>query len=175
MFRGIYEHTLDSKGRVAVPRRFRDGLLQRGAEAAAQRGGDREGNSEGWEGQEVMLTRGLHRCLVLYPMDRWAAFEARLTARSQFDLHVIRAKRIFVAGALECSFDAQGRILIPPLMREYAGLDLKQNVVWVGQLDTIELWDAQAWNEAYQAALVSPDTALTFDDRFAEALAQLGL
>lgn len=155
MFRGIYEHTLDSKGRVAVPRRFRDALPS-------------------GEGQlEVMLTRGLHRCLVLYPMDRWTAFEQRIMSRSQFDLHVIRVKRIFVAGATECAFDAQGRILVPPVMREFAGLD--KQVVWVGQLDTVELWDAQAWSEAYQTALSSPEAALTFDDRFAEALAQLGL
>jgi len=157
MFRGIYEHTLDSKGRVSVPRRFRDILAEDGED------GDRE----------VMLTRGLHSCLVLYPLDRWSAFEERILSRSQFDLHVIRAKRIFVAGAKECSLDAQGRVLVPNAMRDYAKLE--KRVVWVGQLDTIELWDADEWERAYEAALTGSAGTLTFDDRFSEALAQLGL
>src|SRR5690606_4883471 len=116
---------------------------------------------------------GFHQCLVLYSMERWAAFEERILTRSQFDLHVIRAKRIFVAGAMECTLDAQGRILVPPHMRDFAKLD--KEVVWAGQLDTVELWDKDEWNRAYDAALTNTGAPLTFDDRFAEALATLGL
>lgn len=154
MFRGIYEHTLDGKGRVSVPKQFRDVLADSGH-------------------KEVMLTRGLHQCLVLYPMERWKAFEERILTRSQFDLHVIRAKRIFVAGAMECSLDGQGRVLVPTHMRDFAKLD--KNVVWVGQLDTIELWDAEEWSRAYEQALTNAGAPLTFDDKFSEALATLGL
>ncbi|PIV98784.1 MAG: division/cell wall cluster transcriptional repressor MraZ [Deltaproteobacteria bacterium CG_4_9_14_3_um_filter_63_12] len=154
MFRGTFEHTLDAKGRISVPRKYREEL------------------TEGSE-QEVMLTRGLHRCLVLYPMARWAEFEERILTRSQFDLQVIRAKRIFVAGATECPLDGQGRILCPPSMRQYAKLD--KDVVWVGQLDTIELWSAEEWERVREAALESSDAEMTFDDTFSAALAQLGL
>ncbi|MDX9720828.1 MAG: division/cell wall cluster transcriptional repressor MraZ [Myxococcota bacterium] len=154
MFRGVFEHALDGKGRVSVPSRFREELTQSGQ-------------------QEVVLTRGLNRCLVVYPMSRWSAFEERILARSQFDLNVIRVKRLFVAGAMECGLDGQGRILVPPSLREYAQLD--KDVMWVGQLDTVELWSATLWKQAYEEAVHKSSDALTFDDDFVNALAQLGL
>ncbi len=154
MFRGVYEHTLDSKGRVSVPKRFRDGLLSA-------------------TDTQVVLTRGLNRCLVVYSMDRWRHFEERVLSRSQFDVNVIRAKRIFVAGAQECELDAQGRILIPPALRAYAEFD--RDLAWVGQLDSIELWSMDKWQKAYDNALLNHGDAMTFDDAFAEALANLGL
>lgn len=153
MFRGTFEHTLDAKGRVSVPKKFREGLV-------------------GDDQLEVMLTRGLHRNLVLRSMNRWAAFEDSILERSQFDPNIIRIKRIFVAGATECGLDGQGRILVPPSMREYAKLE--KDVVWVGQLDTVELWAKDEWERAQEGALTS-GVALTLDDRFADSLAQLGL
>lgn len=153
MFRGVFEHTLDSKGRVSIPSRFR-GQLETG------------------EGLRVMMTRGLHRNLVLYPLPRWLIFEERILAQSQFDPVIIRAKRIFVSRATECTLDSQGRILISPLMRKHA--QLEKEVIWVGQLDTFELWSQHLWEQAYEDAL-SVETALTLDDELARALARLGL
>lgn len=157
MFRGIYEHTLDQKGRVSVPSKLREAMTLSGSDGSPS----------------LILTRGLQPCLVLYPCDRWRSFEERLLSRSQFDPVVIRAKRIFVAGATECTFDPQGRISVPLTMRRYARLE--KEVVWVGQLDTLELWSPEAWQEAYDAAFAASNKPLTIDDEFAKALAQLGL
>lgn len=130
MFRGLYEHTVDAKGRVSLPSKFREAL-------AAQRP---EGSEE-----SLIITTGIDRCLVAYPTQEWAAFEARLAALPQFDPAVIQIKRLYVAGATECPIDKHGRLLVPPMLRAYAGLE--RDVVWAGMVSTIEVWAKDTWNE----------------------------
>lgn len=152
MFRGQYEHTLDSKGRVSLPARFREALDS--LDLIAQSAG------------HLILTRTFHPCLVLYPMDTWLGFEEKLRRLPQLDPRVELIKRIFIANATECTLDGQGRLLVPPLWR--AALNLEREVTWVGQLDTIQLWSRAQWQQTQEQALSDPKA-------IAQALAELGL
>jgi MraZ protein len=134
MFRGLYEHTLDAKGRISLPSHLRDVL--------ARQLDDR--------GERLIITTGIDRCLVAYPPSEWQAFEARLASLSQFDPAVVQLKRIYVAGATECQIDKHGRLLIPPLLREYA--ELERDLVWAGMVRTIEIWAKQHWTAQVAAS-----------------------
>lgn len=152
MFRGQYEHTMDGKGRISFPASFRDAL------EILESGGDSAGR--------IILTHTFDPCLVLYPLGRWLEFEAKIRQLPQFNPHVQALKRVYIAGAVEASLDATGRLLIPPAMRERAGLE--RDCVWAGQLDTIELWSRERWNKAM-------DTAMSQSDELQQAMGQLGL
>jgi MraZ protein len=146
MFRGLHEHTIDAKGRTSLPARFREVLAA----------GD----------EKLIITTGFDRCLVAYPVNEWQAFETKLASLSQFDPAVVQLKRLYVAAATECAIDKHGRLLIPPMLREYAGL--KANLVWAGMVTTIEIWAKENWNEQ-QAASRSDPRAIV------RALTELGL
>ncbi len=147
MFRGRYEHTIDAKGRTSLPARYRDAL---------------EANGE----RRVVLTSALDPCLVAYGMAEWAAFEERLGKLPQFDRAVQKLKRIYVSGAVECEVDDSGRVLVPPTLRDYAGLE--KEVLWAGSGKYAELWDKERWRAHF-------DT--TEDERrdISSRLAELGL
>ena len=100
MFMGEYNHTIDAKGRLIIPSRFRELL-----------------------GEEFVLTRGLDGCLSIYPMDEWVAFEEKLRALPLTNKDARTFSRFFVAGATTCQLDKQGRILVPQTLRQFAGLD----------------------------------------------------
>ena len=100
MFMGEYNHTIDAKGRLIIPSRFRELL-----------------------GEEFVLTRGLDGCLSIYPMDEWAAFEEKLRALPLTNKDARTFSRFFVAGATTCQLDKQGRILVPQTLRQFAGLN----------------------------------------------------
>lgn len=124
MFMGQYVHTMDEKGRVAMPARFRAEL-----------------------GDRMVVTRGLDHCLWVFPWDRWEAICRRLD-----DLPFTRARnrnfqRYFFAAAVECQPDGQGRILVTGTLRGYAGLE--REVVVAGVADHVELWSRAAW-EAFE-------------------------
>lgn len=147
MFRGRYEHTIDAKGRTSVPARYRDALS-----AANER--------------RIVVTSALDPCLVAYAPAEWAAFEEKLARLPQFDRAVQKLRRIYVSGAVECEFDDVGRILVPPTLREHAGL--KKDVLWAGAGRYAELWDKEAWQRHFE----------TTDDEkrdIASRLAELGL
>lgn len=150
MFRGQYDHTLDTKGRVSLPARFREVLSEESLDPA----------------DRVILTRTFQKCLVVYPFQQWTEFEERIRNLPQFDPAVQRLKRVYIAGAVECSLDKHGRILVPSTMRQYA--DLLRDVVWVGQLETIELWSQTRWQSAMDEALEDPKG-------LSQAMADLGL
>ena len=152
MFRGQYEHTMDGKGRISVPARFREVLA--------------DTDTTGGNADRIILTRTFEQCLVAYPMDKWLKFEEKIRNLPQFDRNVQRLKRVYVAGAVEASIDSHGRLLVPSAMRDYANLD--RNCVWVGQLDTFELWSQNDWEGAVDAALGDPE-------ELTEAMAELGL
>jgi MraZ protein len=125
MFRGSSEHTLDAKGRLIVPARFRDVIRAGGGEA-------------------VMVTRMDHS-LFAYSLNEWSKIEDRIMALGIKSEHLRRFRRVFVGGAFECVCDKQGRILIPPTLRAYAKLE--KEIVLVGVLDHFEIWSRDNWAE----------------------------
>jgi MraZ protein len=124
MFRGRYDHAVDEKGRTSLPVKFRELLV-------------------GAYDDRLIVTCQLDPCLIAYPYAEWAAFEEKLAQRSQFDPSIVELKRFFVANAVECPVDKAGRVLLPQSLRDYAGIT--SEVVWVGQVKTIELWSAPQW------------------------------
>ena len=134
MFKGRYDHAVDAKGRVSLPSRFREGLAS-------------------CHDDRVVLTTALDEefpHLVAYPYSEWRRFEDKLAAKPSFDPHVIALKRLYVSNAVECAVDGHGRILVPPFLREHAGLG--REVVWLGMISTIELWQPERWARAYEQA-----------------------
>jgi MraZ protein len=128
MFRGQFEHAIDAKGRTSFPSRFRDVL---GA------GGD----------LRLVLTRALFdRCLHLYPMRAWEELEAKIAEMPQFEANVVAFRRMYLSAAVECELDKQGRILVPPSLRDHA--ELSKDVVWAGMGRTAELWSKERWHAA---------------------------
>ncbi|HET9014199.1 MAG TPA: division/cell wall cluster transcriptional repressor MraZ [Thermomicrobiaceae bacterium] len=120
MFLGRYAHSLDTKGRLAVPARFREAL-----------------------GTDVVITRGIDRCLSLYPMTAWEPLAERVSSLSISDPDARTFRRMVFAEAANAEFDRQGRILIPPDLRRYAGLD--RDAVVVGMHTYVEIWSPEAW------------------------------
>jgi TIGR00242: protein MraZ len=118
MFMGEYNHTIDAKGRLIIPSKFRELL-----------------------GEEFVLTRGLDGCLYIYPMDEWESFEMKLRSLPLTNKNARTFSRFFVAGATTCELDRQGRILVPQTLREFAGLE--KDVVLTGNLNRIEVWSKE--------------------------------
>ncbi len=134
MFRGSFEHTLDSKGRVSIPAKFREVLLGKGDD-------------------RIVITNFVveqARCLDVYPFDEWVRFEDEVRKKPRFDRRIIAFQNYYLGGASECAVDKQGRILIPPLLREYAGL--KRDVVLVSVLDKFRVWDKETWKKVFAEA-----------------------
>lgn len=121
MFRGRHMHTMDSKGRVSVPAAFRSALAP---------DGDRD--------RPPILTN-LQHCIALYPHDTWLDVERQLSEASSMQPEVQALQRFMVGGATECPIDGQGRVLVPPYLREHAGLDRDITIAGVGK--RVELWD----------------------------------
>ena len=123
MFMGEYAHSIDTKGRLIIPSRFRYEL-----------------------GETFVLTRGLDGCLSIYPQSEWDTLEAKLRALPFTNSNARKITRFLISGATPCELDRQGRILVPAALREYAGLD--KDVVVTGNLDKIEIWDKERWEKA---------------------------
>ncbi|MBI4517370.1 MAG: division/cell wall cluster transcriptional repressor MraZ [Deltaproteobacteria bacterium] len=122
---------MDDKGRVSVPAKFRDFLL------AASAG-------------RVVITNFFSesaRCLDAYPYPAWVEFEKRLRERPQFDNKMMRFQNYYLAGAHECEIDKQGRILLPPALRTYAGL--ARDVTFVGIGEKFRIWDRGVWTKVF--------------------------
>jgi MraZ protein len=123
MFLGEFAHSLDSKGRLAIPARFRLQL-----------------------GEGAIVTRGLDGCLVIYPAQEWQDYAEKLDKLPSTQPDVRSFKRFIFSGATECEFDRQGRVLIPAFLREYAALD--ETAVVVGQYSKVEIWSQSRWDAA---------------------------
>ena len=123
MFLGQFAHSLDSKGRLAIPARFRLQL-----------------------GEGAIVTRGLDGCLVIYPAQEWQEYAEKLDKLPSTQPDVRNFKRFIFSGATECEFDRQGRVLIPAFLREYAALD--ETAVVVGQFSKVEIWSQSRWDTA---------------------------
>jgi MraZ protein len=122
MFIGEYQHTIDEKGRMMIPTKFRADL-QKGA----------------------VVTRGLDHCLVVYPMAAWNELATKLSSLPISQSKSRAFARLMLAGAMDVTPDKQGRIMIPEYLREYAGA--AKQVVVAGLFDRLEIWDEKAWKK----------------------------
>lgn len=129
MFRGANAISLDTKGRLTVPTRYRATLM-----------GD-------CEGQLVCTIDTQQPCLLLYPLPEWEEIELKLSRLSN-NPHERRLKRLLLGYATEAEMDKSGRILVAPTLRSHAGLD--KSIMLVGQLNKFEIWDAEAWQQQIQ-------------------------
>lgn len=123
MFMSEYNHSIDAKGRVIVPAKFREAL-----------------------GEEFVVTKGLDGCLFVFPNDEWKAFEEKLKSLPMSNKDARQFVRFFLAGAATVEVDKQGRILLPNGLREFAYLE--KDVVVVGVGNRVEIWDKNRWNES---------------------------
>jgi MraZ protein len=127
MFRGIFHNSIDEKGRVSIPARFRDQI---------------QNNHQ----TPLVLTLGFDQCLFLYPSDTWQTIEAKLSSMDSLNAEVRQFQRTIMRATDEVDLDQQGRIVISPVLRKEAGLG--KSVVIVGLLNRIEIWDKQKY-ESY--------------------------
>lgn len=127
MFRGSSFHTIDTKGRIIIPTRFRE-IIAIGAE------------------YKVMITQ-MDGCLFAYTIEEWGKIESRVLALAEKNVYMRRFRRVFIGGAFECSADKQNRVLIPPSLRQYAGLEKK--IVIVGVLEHFEIWCWEKWEQEH--------------------------
>jgi len=146
MFRGRFEHTIDSKGRISIPARFREILAEKYDE-------------------RVMITN-FDRCLVAYPYEEWKNLEEKISSLSMVKKEARSFQRFFISAAVECPIDKLGRILIPPTLRSYA--QLERDVVFSGMLKKFEIWSKERFLEVIHEAEEN-------FENLAESLASLGL
>jgi len=122
MLLGEYTHNLDTKGRMAIPAKFRSKL-----------------------GAGAIITRGLDRCLFVFDSKEWETLAQKLIALPLAQANSRAFVRLMLAGATDCELDKQGRILIPDYLREYA--NLKKQVIVAGLYNRIEIWDSENWKQ----------------------------
>lgn len=122
MFMGEYNHSIDSKGRVTIPAKFRDQL-----------------------GESFVVTKGLDGCLWVFASAEWESFSEKLKGLPVANKDARKFSRFFLAGATELGTDKMGRILLPQVLRDYAKLE--KDVVLVGTGSRVEIWDRQAWED----------------------------
>jgi MraZ protein len=149
VFRGASAINMDAKGRIAIPMRYRDALHAQDA------------------GIIVITIDIQSQCLLIYPLHEWELIEAKLLTLSDTNPVERSFKRRLLGHAHECELDSLGRVLIPPTLRQYAGLEKK--AMLVGLLNKFELWDEQTWQQQMddsQALIQSQD--LTSQARLAD-------
>lgn len=122
MFIGEYAHSVDSKGRLAIPVKFR-GDLAKGA----------------------VVTKGLDQCLFLYTKEEWAKLADKLSKLPISQANTRAFARLMLAGAMDVELDKQGRVILPEYLRKYGSL--KKKVVIAGLFNRLEIWDTSAWNK----------------------------
>ncbi len=130
MFMGEYQHSIDTKGRVILPARFRELL-----------------------GEKFVITRGMDNCLFVYTQKEWSVLEAKLKALPFTKSDARAFMRFFFSGAVECEVDKQGRVLIPTNLREHAVLS--NEVVIIGVSNRVEIWGKDKWSEYSNEANMS--------------------
>lgn len=146
MFRGRFENTIDSKGRISVPAKFR--------EVCAASSDNR------------LIVTNFDTCLWAYSIREWEAIEQKVAALPQFKAEVRALQRVFISAATECSIDGHGRIMIPQALREYA--EIEKEVMFVGMVKRIEIWSKKRWAAEFEKSQNTINASL-------ETLAELGL
>jgi MraZ protein len=133
-FRGVSTLNLDTKGRFAIPTKYRDRLVDLCA-------------------SQLVITVDKDRCLLIYPEPTWIEIEKKINDLPSFNNATRILKRLYVGHAHEVEMDGQGRVLLPPKLREFAGLAKK--VALVGQGEHLELWDEERWDQQRDDWLVN--------------------
>ena len=128
MFRGRFEHSIDGKGRVSIPAKFRE-ILKRDY------------------GSDQLIITIFDSCLVAYPLTEWQVFEEKMKDFSQLKKEAKSFLRYFYSGAMECAIDDHGRILVPSQFREHA--QLSKEIVFVGVMNRFEIWNKGVWEEEF--------------------------
>lgn len=131
MFYGEYEHTIDKKGRLIIPSKYRDFLKEYSVE-------------------RCFITRGLDRCLFLFTETEWKAQESKFKTMPFTSSEARKFNRLYFSGATQLEADKQGRILIPKYLKDFA--NIKRDVVIIGVSDRIEIWSKDVWSEYYKAS-----------------------
>lgn len=129
MFRGASALSLDAKGRMAIPAKYRQKLLDQCA-------------------GQMVISMYQDPCLFLYPLPAWEVVEKRLSELSPLDDAAQAIRRLMLGHAAECDMDSHGRLLLPPLLRELA--ELEKELVLIGQGERFEIWNERNWNEHRQ-------------------------
>ena len=130
MFRGRFEHNVDAKGRVSLPAKYRDIMSTNYTDR--------------------LVITNYDNCLIAYPYEEWVTFEENFRQYSIMQEDVEVFMHYFISGASECTIDKLGRILIPPILRKHAGLE--REIVFVGMITRIQIWDKQRWEQKFQKA-----------------------
>lgn len=125
MFMGEYNHTVDSKGRIIVPSKFRDKL-----------------------GENFVITKNLDHCLAIYDRENWEKLQPKLAEMTILSEASRTLRRMIVGSATEADTDKQGRVLLPAPLREYAKID--KEAVMIGNIDHIEIWSKEEWKKAQE-------------------------
>jgi MraZ protein len=136
VFRGINTINLDAKGRMAMPARYREQVLQACA------------------GQLVVTIDTNHACLLLYPLAEWEHIERQIESLSSFDPMSQRVKHLLIGHAHELEMDGSGRLLLPQELRSYARLE--KRVCLIGQGKKLEIWDQDTWEQQRERWLSEP-------------------
>lgn len=144
MFIGQHTYSIDSKGRISIPAKLRKQIPP-------------EANDT------IVMTRGLSKCIALYPLDEWKRIEENLLKLNEFQPDEVRFIRMFTQYATEDVMDSQSRILIPPLLIEYA--QIEKEVLIIGALKTIEVWNPKLYDD-YQK-----QSQLTYEEIAAKVMA----
>jgi len=146
VFRGQYHHTIDEKGRIIFPSKFRDIFAEKY---------DNRMVITNWEG-----------CLRVFPYDEWRILEEKISHQSILRREVRSFQRFFMSGAVDVNLDNHGRVLIPPTLREYANLE--KDIVMAGMIKDIEIWSRQRFDEEMKKAAGDID-------KFSDYIADLGI
>lgn len=139
MFRGASSLNLDAKGRLAIPAKHRDALQSQSA-------------------GHLVLTAHPHRCLLLYPQPAWEPIQSKMMSLSSFDKRSSALQRLLVGYAEDIEMDAAGRLLVSPVLRDFAGLD--KQAMLVGQGSHFELWNMEAWRAQLDIVMAGDDLSL---------------
>ncbi len=143
-FRGRYYHTIDDKGRIILPSRLREAIAEQSA-------------------GKLVITN-FTGYLLAFPYGEWEILEQKISQQSLLKKQVRAFQRDFMSGAVDCNVDSQGRVLIPPSLREYAGLE--KDIVLAGMVRTIEIWSKERWEEELRR---------TGSEDFSDFMADLGI
>jgi MraZ protein len=145
MFRGRYEYTIDSKGRISIPSKFRE-VLNR-------------------QHDDRLIITNYDHCLVAFPYQEWSLIEEKVKNLSMVGKDSRAFLRFFYSSGIDCTIDRQGRLLIPQSLRDYA--NLQKDVVLVGEGKKIEIWNKERWEEEFRKSQES-------FDRVSDTISNLG-
>ena len=131
MFYGEYEHTIDKKGRIIVPSKFRDFLKE-------------------YDIKKIFVTRGLDKCLFLFTEDEWKAQESKFRSVPFTKSESRKFNRLYFSGATQVECDGQGRILLPKYLKDFA--EIKRDIMIIGVSNRMEIWSKELWQEYYKTS-----------------------